>query len=82
MGNARTVWLDAVFCFSPLFVRAVSTAGGGFIYCFKEHCGHAFFFAGFRNLKGLFRPDTQKLTVYPSLYFHYHCWLSAASVTS
>lgn len=60
MGNAWAVWLNEVFCFSPFFVGAVSAAGDGFLYCFKEHYGHAFLFTGFRNLRGFFRTVTQR----------------------
>lgn len=60
MGNAWAVWLNAVVFFSPFFVRAVSAAGDGFLYCFKEHYGHAFLVTGFRNLRGFFRTVTQR----------------------
>lgn len=60
MGNAWAVWLNEVFCFSPFFVGAVSAAGDGFLYCFKEHYGHAFLFTGFRNLRGFFKTVTQR----------------------
>lgn len=62
-----------------------SAAGDGFIYCFKEHYGHAFLYTGSRNLGGFFTPVTQRadhITPASTFSVPVHCLLLLSQVRS